>query len=220
MANRGIKGILFTGWKIRAIMNGADVTRRRMNPQPPDKPRHAKVEDQWVWYELGFDGDHYPPEDCRKPRYHKGDILYVKEAWRTFEIYDNLKPSELLGRIPTPSISYMTRPASPSIHWGRYRHARFMCKWMSRLWLRVTEEPRPERVLRISEAEAVREGVERFTGAHDIQGWKPYYKGNLDVLQFASNSYYTLWDSIHGRGAHLDDWVWRIPFERTEAPDV
>jgi len=188
------KPIVFSGWKVRAIYAGADVTRRLMNPQPRLLLRSEQCS-------ATGNAEVQPVQ----PRYHKGDILYVKEAWRTFEIYDGLKPSELLGQTPTPSISYMERPGNPSIHWGRYRHARFMCKWMSRLWLRVTEEPTPERVRDITEAEAIREGVEPM----------------IDGLSYThTTSFAHVWVTIHGLDSWERDWVWRYAFERMEAPDA
>jgi len=152
-----------------------------------------------------------------EPRYCKGDLLWVKEAWRTFEIYDSLKPSELLGRTPTPSISYMERPGNPSIHWGRYRHARFMCKWMARLWLRVTEDPYPERVRDITEAEAIREGVFYHDG-HGVG--HSGYRFSLDgcIFDRAVDAFHDGWNGIHGPDSWERDWDWRYAFERTEAP--
>jgi len=72
----------------------------------------------------------------------------------------------------------------------------------------------------ITEEEAIREGVERFTSPIGVQGWKPYRDGHLDVLQFPQNSFQTLWESLHGPDSWERDWVWRIPLERTEAPDA
>jgi len=201
----GEKPILFSGPMVRAIMEGRkDVTRRLINPQPPDKPKRARVEDQWVWYDPGFGGDHYPPEDCRKPRYHKGDVLWVREAW--CQVDDMNGDNQVHYRSDGEDIP---PPWRPSIH---------MPKWACRLWLRVTEDPYPERVRDITEAEAIREGVERFTNPNGVQGWKPYRKGRLDVLQFPQNSFQTLWESLHGPDSWERDWVWRIAFERTEAP--
>ena len=208
----GEKPILFSGPAVRAVLEGRkDVTRRLMNPQPPENSEFLgnNYLGDWCWSPLSF-GAH---NEWRSPRYRKGDLLYVKEAWRADHIYDDESPRAI------PKYADIEYLATDIPYFaGRYRNARFMCKWMTRLWLRVTEDPYPERARDITEAEAIREGVERFTSPIGVQGWKPYYKGNLDVLQFAVNSYYTLWDSIYKPGAHLTDWAWRYAFERTEAP--
>ena len=217
------KPILFSGWKVRAIYAGADVTRRLMNPQPPvdaETCHHNSYSGPegpaWWWFKGTGDGERlccWPkPGKPVEPRYRKGDILYVKEAWRVTEEYDHLPPRD----IPRDAVIEYLATDVPFVL-GRYRHARFMREWMTRLWVRVTEEPTPERVRDLTEAEAIREGVERFTSPIGVQGWKPYREGALDVLQFPQNSFQTLWESIHGPDSWERDWVWRYAFHRTEA---
>lgn len=206
------KPILFSGPMVRAILEGRkDVTRRLMNPQPPERKRFAPVEDQWAWYDPGFAGDHYPPEDCRKPRYRKGDLLWVKEAWRTISDWDDRKPSELPTNAP---ILYEAIEGGPLADvWGRYRHARFMCRWMSRLWVRVTEDPYPERVRDITEAEAIREGV--------MECDLGYYFDTFYPLRLtAVEAFHDGWNGIHGPESWERDWVWRYAFEfHADVPD-
>ena len=209
------KPIVFSGWKVRAIYAGADVTRRLMNPQPDITLGWTSL----TWFaESGraiVCGPDYPDDDSdvHLPRYRKGDLLWVREAWRTFEIYDGLKPSELLGRTPTPSISYLERPGNPSIHWGRYRPARFMCRWMSRLWLRVTEDPYPERVRDITEEEAIREGVESAPRLAS----EAVDERAMGITFSYRAGFCRAWKSLHGPDSWERDWVWRYAFERTEA---
>ena len=204
------KPILFSGWKVRAIYAGADVARRPMNPQPGGGffavgsrlmfgYRHGAV-----WF-----CSHTPGESrWHHPRCHKGDILYVKEAWRTTEEYDHLPPRD----IPRDAVIEYLATDVPFVL-GRYRHARFMCRWMARLWLRVPGEPTPERVRDITEAEAIREGChfgrcEHSCGSDD---WP-------ELHQSAVDEFMCVWSRLHGPDSWERDWDWRYAFERTEAP--
>jgi len=125
-------------------------------------------------------------------------VLYVTEAWRTISDWDDRKPSELPTNAP---ILYEAIEGGPLADvWGRYRNARYMCKWMSRLWLRVPGEPTPERVRDITRAEAIRE-------------IGPDLPNNDPVWCFKQ-----AWAGLHGPDSWERDWVWRIAIERTEAP--
>ena len=219
MAN---KPIVFSGPDVRALLSGRkDVTRRLMNPQPPvdaETCHHNSYSGPegpaWWWFNGTGAGEKlqcWPePGKVVEPRYRKGDMCWVQEAWRTFEIYDGLKPSELLGRTPTPSISYLERPGNPSIHWGRYRPARFMCRWMSRLWLRVTEDPYPERVRDITEEEAIREGVESAPRLAS----EAVDERAMGITFSYRAGFCRAWKSLHGPNSWAWDWVWRYAFER------
>jgi len=222
------KPILFSGWKVRAIYAGADVTRRLMNPQPPvdaETCHHNSYSGPegpaWWWFKGTGDGERlccWPkPGKPVEPRYRKGDILYVKEAWRVTEEYDHLPPRD----IPRDAVIEYLATDVPFVL-GRYRHARFMREWMTRLWVRVTEEPYPERVRDITEAEAIREGCSpgdclRSASIHTasscrLSNTRPTWH------QDATGDFRCLWDSIHGPDSWERDWVWRIAIERTEAP--
>ena len=217
-----VKPILFSGPMVRAIIEDRkNVTRRAIKPIPSLVGFvHVENREMVPYGERRYTGWCAEVGQLalllpREPRYRKGDVLYVKEAWRVTEEYDHLPPRD----IPRDAVIEYLATDVPFVL-GRYRHARFMREWMTRLWVRVTEEPTPERVRDITEAEAIREGVERFTSPIGVQGWKPYREGALDVLQFPQNSFQTLWESIHGPDSWERDWVWRYAFKRTEAPDA
>ena len=212
------KPILFSGPMVRAIMSGRkNVTRRLMNPQPPvdaETCHHNSYSGPdgpaWWWFKGTSNGEQlqcWPePGKVVESRHRKGDICYVKEAWRADNVYDDEPPRE----IPKyADIEYLATDVPYFI--GRYRNARFMCRWMSRLWLRVTEDPYPERVRDITEAEAKREGVQLPPVMHaDTPQWVWSYVEHFKLR----------WAEIYGPDSWERDWVWRYAFERMEAPDA
>ena len=212
MAN---KPILFSGPMVRAILEGRkNRTRRLIKPPVPlvgqNGGEFLEVVPTKLACGFGFDWRYrLDNPEFRKPRYRKGDLLWVCEAWRTHIGYDKFPPRH----IPDNSrIEYLAD--GQELESGRYRHARFMCKWMARLWVRVTEDPYPERVRDITEAEAIREGVEsapclasECTSERHLSQQFTYRAG-----------FFRIWKELHGPDSWERDWDWRYAFERTEAP--
>lgn len=152
----------------------------------------------------------------------EGDRLWVKEAWRASPAYDDLKPSDMGG---DESIFYEADETWESWGWGnigcisggRYRHARFMPRWASRLTLTVTDV-RVQRVQEISEDDAIAEGIELCSPApFGLSGWRDY--GNEDAPRQRyygdpRDSFFSLWNSIHGPDAwDQNPWVAAISFD-------
>jgi hypothetical protein len=90
----------------------------------------------------------------------------------------------------------------PSIH---------MPRWASRLTLTVTDV-RVERLQNITEDDARAEGVERD---EDVPGgWVDYRAPGTQCCLIASDSFASLWESIHGPEAwNANPWVCAISFE-------
>ena len=90
---------------------------------------------------------------------------------------------------------------------GRYRHARFMPRWASRIQLEVTGV-RVERVSDISEEDAKAEGV------------APSPSINVSPEEWARFRFRKLWDAINAKrdgGVHAwakNPWVWVVEFRR------
>lgn len=125
-------------------------------------------------------------------RYRPGDRLWVREAWRTAKVADELKPSQMCGGGHT-RVWYEADRDNCDAH-GRYRHARHLPKWASRLTLTITDV-RVERLQDISEADAIAEG------------WPV-------GLVFPIDWYRSLWDSINGVGSwDSNPWVTAISFD-------
>ena len=193
------KPILMSAWSVQRILAGEkSVTRRSMKPQPPDWCKEFGVTcftpDGHI-SGRGTYGDQGPAEKFFKPRYHPGDILWVREAWRTTELYDSLPPRDIPEDAP---IEYLADSPIGSFL-GRYRPGMFMCRWMSRLGQEVTDV-RQEMLGDITDADA------RLEGISDL----------MALVGQIENPYRTafvqLRESIYGTGAWERDrekWVWR-----------
>ncbi len=128
-----------------------------------------------------------------------GDGLWVREAYREFWSASIYRADFADGS---------QGPWKPSI---------FMPRAASRIELEITGT-RSERLLDISREDAIAEGIERAKWAELSGGrqlWNVYGAGGTTVDP--RHSYLTMWDSIHGDGAHaLNRWVWVIEFRRVK----
>ena len=132
--------------------------------------------------------------------YQVGDLCYVTEPWRTDIAVDNVPPSEIgTGR----GVKYETDGACSIQYgndmpekWGRLRPGMFMCRWMSRITLRVTAV-KVEKLQDISSADAEAEGVERLSECR----WRDYLDIDPDHYINAVASFASLWTSINGPGS-------------------
>jgi hypothetical protein len=97
-----------------------------------------------------------------KPLWIVGDLLWVRETWRTDEVWDG-HPNRNIPK--GGSVMYLADEGWNGIvafGWGRYRLGMFMPRWASRITLEVTGV-RAERLQDISEADAIAEGIERLS---------------------------------------------------------
>lgn len=176
----------------------------------------------------------------RCPYGKPGDILLTREAWCASSAHDDLPPRE----IPVgDAIAYLA-DGEPPILTGRYRHARFMCRWMCRDRDKITAV-RVERLQDISEADAIAEGVQPMPSPLAVNTWWQGYtefNGELIHQQFqgdeppdwmiepkkmkplthlnrsAVDMYRALWEQIHGAGSwDANPWVWVVEFRRIES---
>ena len=202
------KGILFKGEMVRAILEGRKTQTRRECKSPG-----------------------------QKASWNVGDILYVKETWGV-----GTRPDPYQGAVSgieyRADEAYLDQYANLRIfpfddfdcekYEGRgWRPSRFMPKAIARIWLKVTNV-RVERLLDISEADAIAEGIEfgdlQIYGMVGSMGtrYRDYrLQGavcvNTVILSDARESYFSLWDSINGAGSHKENpWVFVIEFERIE----
>lgn len=211
--------ILFSGPMVRPILEGRKTqTRRVMNPQP-HKYVHSffflntlnefkpMVGGPSHLFELPEMKHGSPTIRC--PYGVPGDRLWVKEAWRTNNANDDLRPSSL----PAGSPLYYEADCSD---WqgrhsfiGKRRASRFMPRWASRITLEITEV-RAQRVQDISDEDAIAEGTRdptlRFLGG--------------DLAQTAwleSQVFRIIWDSINAQRGYAwekNPWVWATTFRR------
>lgn len=162
----------------------------------------------------------------RCPYGKPGDILLTREAWCASSAHDDLPPS----KIPVgDSIAYLA-DGEPRILTGRYRHARFMCRWMCRDRDEITDV-RVERLQDIGEADATAEGIElSHVDSLGRKQWRmyPHQDGTPgeEIVTYVGKpytsspieSYKSLWLSLNGPGSwDLNPWVWVLSFRRIES---
>jgi hypothetical protein len=225
---------IFSAPMVRALLDGRKTQTRRALPEgcdsvePPYVARYTEgARAVWVSDDSnvhGFSG---------AAGAAVGDRLWVREAWRSAKNIDHMNSADiakecaLAGYVGTwapiqyeadGARDYWTQDDWPNCsEAGRYRHARFMPRWASRLTLTVTEV-RVQRLQDISEAEAVAEGIEFCSPPpRGLSGWRDYgdKPGDMTRRYFADPrvSYSTLWNSIHGPDAwDANPWVAAISF--------
>lgn len=217
---------------VRAILEGRKMQARRIiNQQPPSDlyaihtilattGRNSDIgKHRWMLRDNILDTPVMgKPFSC--PYGYSGDRLWVRETWAPADalLFGGLEPDEcdavaykadkvILGpkgqHFNTNGIAFEKIKWRPSIH---------MRRDYSRLLLEV-EDVRVERLLEISEQDAISEGVEQWPDGN----WKSYgkYAGKYSD---ARNSFLSLWNSINGENADVaNPWVWVITFKRIEA---
>lgn len=196
------KPIIFSAPMIRALLDGRKTqTRRVLKPQPP----------------TGLMPECFAIAGEAQPigaRWSRGDRLWVREAWRSLNGLDGLSGAQIEAQCREAGYK---RPWGP-VHYeadgardnwiadphtfgtapGRYRHARFMPRWASRLTLIVTDV-RVQRLHDISEDDARAEGCE--------------WSGDRNFLETPSECYRDLWNSLHGQDAwKANPWICALTF--------
>lgn len=168
--------IPFSAPMIRAILDGRKTqTRRVLRPQPEFKGGFGDYHDAEEWGWEDEDGYHTSVLDIVPNGFRVGDRLWVREAWRAMDGQDAFSGAKIgeqcldagYKRAWSPTqfeadgerVNWICDPHTFGTRPGRYRHARFMPRWASRLTLTVTDV-RVQRLQNISEADAIAEGVD------------------------------------------------------------
>lgn len=181
------RGIPYAAPMVRAVLAGTkSQTRRQINPQPAG---------QLV---------------ARCPYGVPGDRLWVREAWRALAAFDARAPRHIErgNAIHYEADGDLSGKRDAGLNgWGRYRHARFMPRWASRIVLEITEI-RAQRLQAITALDSLEEGLQE---CHDL----PYRFDHPVCLQTAVRLYRELWEQLHGAGSwDANPWVWAISFRR------
>lgn len=182
--------ILFSAPMVLALLAGRKTQTRRIPPRE-------------LW-------DHEPSMLLwgRQHYGEPGDLLYVREAWRTGVSLDGQSPVQICKRgmeagYPTPWAPIKYEAGGPGDtansdtlasfggQWGRYRHARFMPKPLSRIRRRRTDQLRVERLQRISEADILAEGLTPDVVAE-------ISREPLDSVLDLRGAFQVGWDAING----------------------
>jgi hypothetical protein len=235
--------IPFSPPMIRAIGDDRKtMTRRLLSPQPPiDAVSASRIlcsrdnchdEGKWQFWK---EGPMRPTGEPIKLRHARGDRLYVKEAWRAPASLDHLS-GKAIGesavdaghRRPWAPLKYEADGALNSARdwrdWapadatpGRYRHARFMPRWASRLTL-IVESVKVERLQEISEADALAESC--FKGKATGRIYESMASMRLGGGEWACarDWYADLWERLHGKDAwRANPWVAAVTFRTIRA---
>lgn len=198
--------IIFCADLIPAVMDGKKtMTRRIMKFKNPDEDCFFCGEGYVFFAEY----DHRQPCFCRwiKPRYQKGDHLWVRETFKDFKI-DNI----LCGTTKTKKWQKILYKAdlidNDGYVWGNYtadelkwKSPYHMFKKHARTWLEVVEEPRTERLQDISIKDEIKEGCPE------------------EERSALRNWFRNTWDSIHKKNKYKyseNPWVFVYEFRRIE----
>ena len=229
-----VKPILFSTPMVKAILDGRKTqTRRVVKPQPRSENSYFGGEvthstDKKLMGCVGF---------CRSPlavcdhdyariRYHVGDVLWVRETWRStdFEYHD--------GKW-TASIQYKDGNKGPRVSWWHpidfgepdnciyfktgWRPSIHLPREAARLFLRVTDV-KVKRLHDISLKDIEQEGFY----------CEPEYMNPFRMVHYAYEPgmrihFAKFWDSLNAKRGFswkTNPWVWVISFEKTEKPEV
>lgn len=207
------KPIIFSAEMVRAILDNRKTQTRR------------PIKDGYIVALLNGEYANMDPEKRKQKieqssRYQVGDLLWVKEAWKTIEHYNVFRPSELNEYTPLMYLAdngtnFDTKNQGLN-NPGRYRHARFMPRWASRIDLHVTGV-RAELLQDISESDAMAEGIE-LRGGYYLGGIHPI-KGTLQCWPDARTAFSKPWDLLNAKRGYSwesNPWVWVYEFEKVK----
>jgi hypothetical protein len=207
--------MLMSAPMVRALLAGTKTQTRRQVASPRTRPSFVVLDHGQGWWpyqsddgesELCDDGMEHP---YVSPYGKPGDRLWVREAWKAHPMFDHLPPRD----IPESHIWYMADDGYKAE--SRYRHARFMPRWASRILLEVTAV-RVEQLQEISEADAKAEGAECLFSPTCSAADRELL--DIPLMEDASpfrNGYALLWESINGPDSwDANPWVWVVEFKR------
>lgn len=213
------KGILFRPDMAQVADEGRKgQTRRIIKPQPVRVNKNGIA----FW-------DNGTPVDYRLSPYAVGQRMYLKEthyrygkwrkngttktgkqAWR-FKAYSG-EVSAFLNVFYDAEQIYTVRPNSYRKKGWYKRSALFMPKKFARKWFVVTEDPVPERLQDINEADAIAEGALFTTDPSSKVDW---------CEGFGIACFVRLWNSIYGPDAWaLNPWVWVVTFKKMDIMEI
>lgn len=218
------KPIIFNAEMLRAIHEGRKTQTRRIVAEDMGNVFHPAVNSQGeIWFK-----DRRKIASARFGR--PGDNLWVRETWSAKQpatwseklksLIVDIRPADLLASgVTKADLLYKVDLAADELGGINWRASIHMPRWASRLDLKV-KNIRVERLMDISEEDAIAEGIERRwlgrTHKRDwriVEGWRDYSNETSTCLT-PESSYQTLWESINGKGSwQKNPWVWVIEFQ-------
>ncbi len=222
--------ILFSGPMVRAILEGRKTQTRRVVKWSEVEPGLnlgfsgllAVAQDSRGWVLTSMSGgcwqERCAPTLCTYGV--PGDRMWVRETWSgqrnrpiaECELFYRADGEHQHGR--QLGLSYAERES-------KWRPSIFMPRWASRLTLEV-KAVRVERLQKISEADAIAEGIRLVTKDGTVNKFCVYDLGDYsstpwsEMSRDAVSAYRSLWDSINakrGHGWETNPWVWVVEFK-------
>lgn len=210
---------------VQAILDGRKTTTRRIIKNVGNR---ELLEHDGEYYKFGYSskavaGTIYSAIHWCKPKFHVGDILYVRETWCKLYKLDNFERIiegtdkfyyRADGYNPTPFNCFPDENGfNGERDCPRWRPSIHMPKEAARIFLKVTDV-RVEQLRYISAGECRAEGIDLG-----------YKISDSFIASEYCNAFGELWDStlkkdqIEKYGWNANPWVWVISFERCEKPN-
>lgn len=193
------KPILFNTDMVRAILDGRKTVTRRVIKFPEGMTGRLS--------ESGATDHIFYPGGIKRPLYHTGDILYVRETWNEYLNNENIEYCYLADM---QNVTYVDMDDEP-IKWKPSIH---MPKSAARIFLRITDA-RVERLRDMKDIDAYKEGIT------DCKGNKCKGYELCDTLSnHVKKCFSYLWNStikkqdLNKYGWDTNPWVWVYEFER------
>lgn len=221
-----MKPILFNAEMVRAILDGRKTQTRRPIKSPSGVFqvcwRNIDPDNKWVEQ---VDENEIPTDKGVNPPYEPGDILYVRETWKSISAvsYEHKILIRYLADDFEQNVKFL--PLERYCQFEKYlekngNHANiFMPKEAARIFLKVTDV-RIEGIQDIDYNGAIAEGIEEtetYQNKLDYNSSVGLGTGYLPISVFAE-----LWNDLYkekGYSWELNPWVWVIEFERCEKDD-
>ena len=214
-----MKGLLMTPMNIELTVKGLKTqTRRTAGLEEINKEPDAWEIVRWngeYTHALngGFQFQSNSGLRAVKPRYNAGETVYLKEAWASMLIFDELSPNKLDTNTPiwfkdTPP----DEPTNCGDDMGKWRSPMFMFAKDARYFLKIISV-RLERLEDISWNDCLAEGIIKIGDA--------FYPPNAKELGFSvpQGAYFYEWDSINGvNSSRKNEWVWVYTYQLTDRP--
>ena len=199
-----MKGILVKPDLIPAIVDRRKTqTRRVIKPQPAEGIAIASFEanGETLWTYCNYDGEQIAGK-CPVPRYHAGETVYIKEAWRVMASDDNCPLCDIRSE-NSCLVQYKNGAPSPTdCIMGRWRSPLFMPESAARHFITILAVW-AERLQEITEEDAKAEGsmyLRSYNYPEYIEGFRGWFK--------------ELWDSINPKYPfESNPWVFPYEFE-------
>lgn len=228
-----IKPILFNTQMVQAILEGRKTTTRRAAKGLKDATKVTNGDFKWDYKQswmndLGLE-IHAP--------YHIGDILYVRETWKSKLYADGYVDAEILYK-SDDSKCYLKHISDELFskllkfsNKNGWQPSLFMPKEAARIFLKVTR-------VKVEKLQDITEDGAKAEGANPQLWYQPYRTKNEGQQRYVGDmthqeiNYRTgfaqIWDNtldIHNKLAwqytfENNPWVWVIEFERIEKSEV